>query len=333
MNNVYSPRVKVSSSGASHVTDAADYLRIGSNVWTETGAALNGDSATQGVFTYDDTSVFNVDLAAANYNVSVDLANPTSADVTVNLIAEDLTKATVVVPANSTSTVSTYLISLIDNQLNLKFEAASTATTADTAAAGYAYVKSVAITQEAAKSAGSKPTIYIASDSTVQTYDSNIYPQAGWGQELFKYFTGADGMVESATTAGYSQSRKCELSSAIIENRAIGGRSSKSFIDEGKLNSILNSIRPGDYLFVQWGDNDATYTRPNRYVSSADFHTYLQKYIDGAKQRGATCVLVTPPPRYTFSNGVCGISFLDYRQVMLDMAAAQNIPVLEGRIF
>lgn len=329
VNNVYQPRVKVETSAATNVTDSQDYLTIGSKVWTETGAALNGDSSTQGVFTYDNTSAFNVDLTPADYDVTVELVNPTSEDIKVNLIAENLTKSTVTVPAQSTSTVSTYLISLIDKQMNLKFEVASSATTLATATTQNAYVKSVKIAQKDARAAGSKPTVYIASDSTVQTYDSNVFPQSGWGQELFKYFAGADSMVESATTAGYSQSRKYELPNAIIENRSIGGRSSKSFIDEGKLDNILNSIKPGDYLFVQWGDNDATYTRPNRYVSSTDFHIYIQQYIDGAKERGATCVLVTPPPRYSFTNGVCNISFGAYRQVMLDMAAAQNIPVLD----
>jgi len=329
VDSVYYPRVKSESAGAANVTNAENYLTISSQVWTETGAALNNDTTTEGTFTYDNTSAFNVDLTSADYDVTVTLENPTDTDLSVNLIAEDLTKDTVTVPAQSTSTPSTYLISLVDGQLNLKFEAASTATTLTDAVSKNAYVESVTIAKKDTETAGSKPTIYIASDSTVQTYDSGTYPQAGWGQELYKYFTGADSMAESSTTADYSQSRKYTLSSAIIENRSIGGRSSKSFIAEGKLDSILNSIKPGDYLFVQWGDNDATYTRPNRYVSSTDFSTYLQKYIDGANQRGATCVLVTPPPRYSFTDGVCNISFAAYRQVMLDMGTAQSIPVLD----
>jgi lysophospholipase L1-like esterase len=329
VSNIYKPRVKVEAPGAASVTNVADYLTIGSKVWTETGAPLGTDAASKGVYTYDNTSVFNVDLVSADYDVKVDLVNPTDQEIKVNLIAEDLTKSTVTVPAQSTSTVSNYLISLTDGKLNLKFEAVSAATTLADAKDQNAYVKSVSIAKREARTAGSKPTIYIASDSTVQTYDAGNYPQAGWGQTLYKYFAGADSMIESATTAGYSQSRKYELSSSIIENRAMGGRSSKSFIDEGKLDNILNTIKPGDYFFVQWGHNDATSSRPNRYVSSADFHTYIQKYIDGAKQRGATPVLVTPVPRYSFSSGVANISFGEYRQVMLDMATTQNIPVLD----
>ena len=330
VNNVYRPREKAEATGASNVTNGTDYLTIASKVWTETGVPLGTDKSTQGTFRYDDTSAFNVDLSPVDYNVSVTLANPTDKPIDVQLIAEDLVKAIVTVPAGSASTpVPSFLISLIDNQLNLKFEAVSTATALDEAVPQNVYVKSVAIEEKETESKGVKPTVYIASDSTVQTYDANFYPQTGWGQVLYKYFAGADEMVESSTAADYGQSRKYDMPSCTIENRAIGGRSSKSFIDEGKLDSILNSIRPGDYMLVQWGHNDATYARPNRYVSSADFSKYIQKYIDGCRERSATCILVTPVPRYVFQNGKCQISFPEYRQVMLDLAAAQKIPVLD----
>src|SRR6266571_2401212 len=80
------------------------------------------------------------------------------------------------------------------------------------------------------------PVIYIAGDSTVMTYKAsyNLYPQQGWGGRLPDYFT---------TAVTWS-------------NRAIGGRSSKSFVDEGRLASILSVILPGDYLFIQFGHND-----------------------------------------------------------------------------
>ena len=78
-------------------------------------------------------------------------------------------------------------------------------------------------------------------------------------------------MVEEreCTDCGFSQSQTYEATNAIVENRAIGGRSSKSYIEEGKLDDLLEDIKPGDYLLVQWGHNDATAARPNRYVSSS----------------------------------------------------------------
>ena len=78
------------------------------------------------------------------------------------------------------------------------------------------------------------PVVYLAGDSTVMTYYSGSYPKQGWGGRLPGYF----------------------LPGVSFSNHAIGGRSSKSFYDEGRLSTILLSIKPGDYLFIQFGHND-----------------------------------------------------------------------------
>ena len=101
-----------------------------------------------------------------------------------------------------------------------------------------------------------------------------------------------------------------------------------------KYDDLLEDVKPGDFVLVQWGHNDATAARPNRYVSSEDFEKYLQYYVDGANQRGATCVLVTPVARRSFTTAEDGsVSFISnfeaYRQVMLKMGKEQNIPVLD----
>jgi lysophospholipase L1-like esterase len=137
------------------------------------------------------------------------------------------------------------------------------------------------------------PTIYIASDSTAQTYNSSSYPMSGWGQKLGAYF-------DANTT---------------IANHAIGGRSSRSFIEQGRLTTILNAIKPGDYLFVQFGHNDASTGNPERYTSPADYKMYLRDhYMAGATARGATPVLLTPVNRldYNTSTGRFNESFATY---------------------
>jgi lysophospholipase L1-like esterase len=136
------------------------------------------------------------------------------------------------------------------------------------------------------------PTIYIASDSTAQTYNSGYYPQMGWGQKLANYF-------DANTT---------------VANHAIGGRSSRSFIEQGRLDTILAAIQPGDYLFVQFGHNDASSGNPERYTSPADYKRYLRdNYMAGATARGATPVLITPVSRRDHdSNGQFRVSFPDY---------------------
>ncbi len=87
----------------------------------------------------------------------------------------------------------------------------------------------------------SKIRIHIASDSTVATYGGRVLPMMGWGQLLYQYF---------------------DFDQVEIWNRAICGRSSRSFVEEGRLERMAQDFRPGDYLLIQFGHNDATKQRP-----------------------------------------------------------------------
>src|SRR6185369_13991282 len=106
-------------------------------------------------------------------------------------------------------------------------------------------------------------TIYVAGDSTVQTYTSSAIHQGGWGQFLGGYFVAA----------------------AKVDNRAIGGRTARRFVEEGRLKSIGDAMRAGDYLLVQFGTNDsnrtATYDDGEPYYldPATDFKMYMQEYI------------------------------------------------------
>ena len=172
---------------------------------------------------------------------------------------------------------------------------------------------------------------YLVSDSTVQTYEKYYYPQTGWGQVFWECFKDSDTMKEeTCETCSYPQSRDYVLRNITIENRAIGGRSSRSFIEEGKLQEIEPYLSEGDYMFVQFGHNDATINRPERYVASEDFHIYIQKYIDLCKEKKVQCVLVTPVARRNCDDtDVFTISFDEYRKEMIKIAAEQNLPLID----
>lgn len=173
--------------------------------------------------------------------------------------------------------------------------------------------------------------VFLVSDSTVQSYEEYYYPQTGWGQVFWKYFKERDKMKETVCEfCSYPQSRDYNMPSVTIENRAIGGRSSRSFIEEGKLNEIEPVLSGGDYMLVQFGHNDATIQRPERYVSAEDFHVYIQQYIDLCRRKSVECILVTPVARRNCDNtDVFKISFDEYRQVMINMAEKQNLPLLD----
>lgn len=162
----------------------------------------------------------------------------------------------------------------------------------------------------AVAAAAATGTVYIASDSTAQTYNSRYYPQAGWGQKLSSFMS----------------------SNIAVANHAIGGRSSRSFIEQGRLAAIHQVIRAGDYLFVQFGHNDATVGNPERYTSPADYKEYLRNdYIRATRARGATPVVVTPVSRrsYNASTGKFNVSFPAYVDAAKAVAREEGAPLVD----
>jgi lysophospholipase L1-like esterase len=161
-------------------------------------------------------------------------------------------------------------------------------------------------------------TVYIAGDSTVSQYvlDPNDPKSwAGWGQMLQPNYN----------------------AKVTVKDDAVGGRTARRFIQEGHLDAILNTIKAGDYLLVQFGTNDsdttATYvlnnvTYPYFADAETDFKTYLQQYIDGATGKQATAVLVTPPPR---NSAYCkgGRSLANYGTAMLELGQTDHVAVLD----
>lgn len=123
--------------------------------------------------------------------------------------------------------------------------------------------------------------IYWAGDSTVQTNDYATYPQNGIGQ-VFSIFL----------REGYS-----------VCNHAKNGRSTKSFIDEGRLEAIKEQIGEGDFLFIQFGHNDEKIQDPARYTEPhTSFIDNLELFIRAARDRGAYPVLITPLERRCFTD-------------------------------
>jgi lysophospholipase L1-like esterase len=153
-----------------------------------------------------------------------------------------------------------------------------------------------------------KPTVYLAGDSTVQTYSASQAPQQGWGQRIQEFFTNDVSFV----------------------NKAIGGRSSKSFIDEGRLDEVGKLLKKGDYLFCQWGINDRYKSDPARYTDPATtFRDYLKQYITAARSKNAIPVLVTPTPRLNYVDGVFMNDFKGYCDAIQAVGTETQTPVID----
>ena len=165
-----------------------------------------------------------------------------------------------------------------------------------------------------------KPVVYVASDSTAQTYNASYAPQQGWGYYLADYFT----------------------DNVQVSNHSIAGRSSKSFYDNGRLQTILDQIRAGDYMIVCFGINDGAYNKEERYApvcnnvdnpTQGSFEYYMTFYIKGALEKGATPILMCPTlsikgARQPFSAGyrnidsACSALARKYNVPYFDLSAA-----------
>ena len=145
--------------------------------------------------------------------------------------------------------------------------------------------------------------IYIIGDSTVQTYGSDSYPQMGWGQVLQEFF---------------------DPSLMEIHNHAIGGRSSRSFHEEGRWTEVVNNLSPGDYVFIQFGHNDRDWSKPERYTDTAQFKDYLRIYVNETRAAGAYPVLISPMIMNAYGGSTLRNVFTeganDYRGAMLEVA-------------
>jgi len=125
--------------------------------------------------------------------------------------------------------------------------------------------------------------VFIAGDSTAATYGPERAPQAGWGQVLQSYL---------------------DPSRFEVRNHARGGRSTRSFIAEGRLEALAGELRPGDLLLIQFGHNDAKFEDPSRYTDpETDYPRFLQQYLKVAREKGATPVLITPVARLLYDFG------------------------------
>lgn len=241
-------------------------------------------------------AVFQVDLPNGDYRVTIIAGTSESASQT-GVIAERIQKVQIPEAAAIGYMERTFDIALVDGQLNLSFNGTSP------------MINAITIDKLPNRQAGVQPTVYMAGDSTVQTYDEYWKPQAGWGQMIDRYFT----------------------DDVAFDNHAIGGRSSKTFITEGRLDTVLRMIRPGDYFLIQFGHNDATISVPERYASVPDYKVYLKTFIEGARQRGAEPILVTPVGRrsYNADLGKFNVSFPEYVQGMKEVAAELDVKLVD----
>ncbi len=162
-----------------------------------------------------------------------------------------------------------------------------------------------------------KPTVYIAGDSTVQSYRASYAPQQGWGYYLQSYFD----------------------DNVTVVNNSIAGRSTKKFYDEGRWQSIVDKLKEGDFVMIQFAINDSGRSNADRYAptcgnvdnpSAGSYEWYMTEFINTAKAKGATPVLVTTViGMKAYSGGKFVNSYSNYCDACKKLSAKYSVPCID----
>jgi lysophospholipase L1-like esterase len=148
-------------------------------------------------------------------------------------------------------------------------------------------------------------TVFLAGDSTVT--DQRSEPYAGWGQMLPRFFRRG----------------------VAVSNQAESGLALQSFERQRRLEKIRSMMRKGDYLFIQFGHNDQKDKSPG----AGPFTTYkanLKRFVAAARDGGGIPVLVTPMERRRFDpDGKQTATLADYAEAVRQVGAEEKVPVID----
>jgi len=154
-----------------------------------------------------------------------------------------------------------------------------------------------------------RPTLWLVGDSTMaDRADAGRNPEHGWGQHLPHFLDGVT-----------------------VRNAAANGRSSKSFIDEGRWAAVLAEVRRGDCVLVQFGHNDEKREDPARHTEPhAGYRTNLRRYVAEARAKGADVVILSPIVRRRFdARGALEDTHGDYPRVAAEVARETGAPFID----
>ena len=152
-------------------------------------------------------------------------------------------------------------------------------------------------------------TIFWAGDSTVKQNSIVTFPQTGIGQAFTRYINRAN---------------------VRVENHAENGRSTKSFIDEGRMTPICERLAHGDFLFVQFGHNDEKIADPSRYAApDGVFQENLEKFANLARSKGATPVFITPVTRFHLGDATEEYRHVRWAEAVRECGARLGVAVID----
>lgn len=152
--------------------------------------------------------------------------------------------------------------------------------------------------------------VHMIGDSTMADKATpEINPERGWGQLFPRFFD----------------------EHVAVYNHALNGRSTKSFIEEGHWAAVVSVLEPGDYLFIEFGHNDEKKEDSTRYAAPrGDYRRNLERFVDEARARGATPILLTPIVRRKFdARGMLEPTHGEYPAVVRELATKKSVAFID----
>lgn len=147
-------------------------------------------------------------------------------------------------------------------------------------------------------------------DSIMQYNDFSTFPQTGWVQELKRFFP----------------------EDWIFLNFSRNGRSTKSFIDEGRFDLVMANAKKGDFALIQFGHNDEKSADPKRFTTpekGGAFRKNLAYFVRSLREKGVLPVLLTPIARRMFENGRIQNTHAEYANAIIETASEEKVPCID----
>ena len=188
------------------------------------------------------------------------------------------------------------------------------------------------VAAHAAQAKRIRPTLFIVGDSTAHVHGNPKYgakKRVGWGTPFHVYFN----------------PKKIR-----VVNAAAAGRSSRTFMREGKWKAVMQQLKPGDFVLIQFGHNDPgaiatgkmrgslhgignqveAVKYPNGSVEAVHtFGWYLRKYVADTQAKGATPIILTVTPRNIWTNGKPEEGLGHYRQWAAEVARQEHVDLVD----
>lgn len=154
------------------------------------------------------------------------------------------------------------------------------------------------------------PTVHLIGDSTMAPREhSTGNPEYGWGEALPAFF----------------------VDEVVVKNHAVGGRSTRSFIAEGRWERAKKEIQSGDWVIIQFGHNDQKKDKPDKFADAqTDYKNFLEVYVRETRDLGAEPIIATSIYRRAFTKyGKLKSTLGDYPTAAEEIAKTLNVPVID----